>query len=107
VATGREMALSAGHDGRITALVVRDLEKILRPSTGGGGFNLDLTGPAGGAWQLGPANSSTMITMDALDFHVLASDRASAQEMVAKGKVSLRGDVEFGQRLLELISVPY
>ena len=107
VATGREMALSAEHDGRITALVVRDLEKILRPSMRGGGFNLDLKGPAGGVWQFGPGNSFTMITMDALDFHVLASGRASAVEMVARGKVSLCGDAEFGHKVLELISVPY
>jgi uncharacterized protein (TIGR03083 family) len=106
VATGRAMELTAAHDGRITALVVRDLEKILRPAVRERGFVLELAGPAGGIWQIGPRPAVT-IAMDALDFHILASDRAGAEDMVATGKAGFSGDADFGRKILELISVPY
>ena len=106
VATGRAMEMAAAHDGRITALVVRDLEKILRLATRDRGFVLEVGGPAGGVWQIGPRPAAT-IAMDALDFHILASDRAGAEQMAAAGKASFSGDADFGRKMLELISVPY
>jgi hypothetical protein len=45
--------------------------------------------------------------MDALDFHILASDRATADEVIEQGKVFLSGDTDFGRLLLENFSVPY
>jgi uncharacterized protein (TIGR03083 family) len=107
VATNREMVLSPVHDGRISALVIRDLEKILRPVTGSSSFVLDLTGPAGGIWQFGKGTPSTTITMDALDFHILASDRVTAGEIIEQGKVFLSGDADFGKMVLDNFSVPY
>ena len=107
VATGREMVLSSAHDGRMTALVIRDLEKILRPVTGSTGFVLELTGPAGGVWQFGKDTPSTTITMETLDFHVYASDRATAEDMIETGKVTFDGDTSFAKKVFEHISVPY
>ena len=107
VATDREMVQSAAHDGRLSALVVRDLEKILRPVTRGGSFVLELTGPAGGSWQFGNEAPSTMITMETTDFHILASGRTTANEVVTMGKVSFSGDAQFGEKILEHVSVPY
>jgi hypothetical protein len=107
VATNREMVLSPAHDRRIAALVVRDLEKILRPLTRSDGFTLELTGPAGGAWQFGKDTPSATISMDTLDFHILASDRVTAGEIIEQGKVFLSGDADFGKMVLENFSVPY
>jgi hypothetical protein len=50
VATNCEMVLTPAHDGRITNLVIWDLEKILRPVIRSGSFILELTGSAGGIW---------------------------------------------------------
>jgi uncharacterized protein (TIGR03083 family) len=105
-ATGRAMELTAEHDGRITALVVRDLANILGPLPGRG-FLLALSGPAGGSWAFGPQPAGTTIRMDALDFHVLASGRAGAANMVARGKASFSGDTAFAQEMLGRFAVPY
>jgi uncharacterized protein (TIGR03083 family) len=107
VATGREMVLSSAHDGRITALVIRDLEAILRPLTGSSGFLLNLSGPAGGTWQFGKETPSTTIAMDTLDFHVFASARATADDMIEAGKVTFDGDTTFAKKVFEQFSVPY
>jgi uncharacterized protein (TIGR03083 family) len=107
VATGREMVLSPEHDGRMTALVILDLEKILRPVTRNDGFVLELTGPAGGVWQFGDKTPSTTISMDALDFHVYASDRATAEDMIETGKVAFDGDTVLAKEMFAHISAPY
>ena len=107
VATDREMVVSPEHDGRMTALVIRDLEKILRPVTGDGGFVLELTGPAGGVWQFGKETPAATITMETLDFHVYASDRATAEEVIETGKVVFEGDTAVAKMIFEHISVPY
>ena len=107
VATGCEMVLTPEHDGRITALVIRDLEKILLPVTRSQGFILELTGPAGGVWQFGDRTPSTTISMDSLEFHIFASDRATVEEMVGTGKVAFDGDAAFAKNVFEYISVPY
>ena len=106
VAVGREMVLTPAHDGRITALIVRDLERILRPLVHGGGVVLELTGPAGGAWRLGQ-DAAVTITLDAIDFHILASDRATAVALLADGKIRLSGDADLARYVLEHVSVPY
>ncbi|MDX1417772.1 MAG: maleylpyruvate isomerase family mycothiol-dependent enzyme [Candidatus Promineifilaceae bacterium] len=107
VATGREMVLTAEHDGRITALVIRDLENILRPIINSCAFVLDLKGPGGGIWQFGDKTPSTKISMEALDFHIFASDRATAEEVIETGKVIFDGDTAFAKKVFEHISVPY
>lgn len=107
VAMGRKMVLTPEHDGRITALVIRDLEKLLRPVIRSGAFVLELAGPAGGIWQFGDKTPSTKISMDTLDFHVYASDRATAEEVIETGKIVFDGDTAFAKKVFEHISVPY
>ncbi|NCF69561.1 MAG: hypothetical protein GWP61_26730, partial [Chloroflexi bacterium] len=107
VATNREMVLSSAHDGRLTALVIRDLEKVMRPVTQGGGFVLELSGLAGGVWQFGEVTPSATIAMDTFDFHVFASGRATADDMIATGKVTFDGDSTFAKKVFEQFSVPY
>jgi hypothetical protein len=60
-ATGRDMVLTASHDGRLVADVVADWAR-----RHGKPFVLTLTGPAGGTWQAGDATEA--LELDALDF---------------------------------------
>ncbi len=60
-ATGRQMELTAGHDGRLVAGVVADWTR-----RHGQPFTLTLTGTAGGHWQSG--QSGEHLSLDALDF---------------------------------------
>ena len=71
-ATGREMVLTAEHDGRIVTDVVADwARRHGRP------FDLTLTGPAGGRYR--HVASGEAIVLDALDFcETLAGRRPGA-----------------------------
>lgn len=75
-ATGREMALSPGHDGRIVADVVADwARRHGRP------FALTLTGPAGGAFSAGAGGDRQEI--DAVEFCRVLSGRAPGTGLFA------------------------
>jgi uncharacterized protein (TIGR03083 family) len=68
-ATGREMVLTPGHDGRLVADVVAEwARRHGRP------FSLVLSGPAGGRWTA--AAGAEEIEMDALDFCWTLAGRA-------------------------------
>jgi uncharacterized protein (TIGR03083 family) len=60
-ATGRSLELTEDHDGRIVADVVRDWAP-----RHGQGFNLTLTGPAGGAFAAG--DGAVVLELDAIEF---------------------------------------
>jgi uncharacterized protein (TIGR03083 family) len=60
-ATGRAMALSAGHDGRLIDDIVAEWAR-----RHGQPFKLTLTGPAGGSWHVG--GDGEQLELDALDF---------------------------------------
>jgi len=105
-ATGREMALTADHDGRIVALVMRDLGHKLHSQLGERTIRVELTGRAGGTFDFGhDAVPSSTIQIDALDFNWLASERMSADE--AMSKISTRGDTEQAKWFLTHTKVPY
>jgi uncharacterized protein (TIGR03083 family) len=70
-ALGREPELSADHDGVLVADVVAEWAK-----RHGKEFTLQLTGPAGGRWQVG-ANGPT-VELDAIEFCRVASKRPGA-----------------------------
>lgn len=97
LATGREMVLTPAHDGRITALVVRDLQQSL-------GRRLDhavryeLIGPAGGSYVVGRGVPAATIRMDACDFHLLASHYGSVDEL--RARISIEGDVALAEQAL-------
>ena len=105
-ATGREMLLTPEHDGRLTALIVRDLDRILRPKLSGKAVVFELTGPAGGTWQIGRGTPSATLRMDTLDFHLLASQRIPAQSL-GQDRVSISGDLELARHTMENTVVLY
>lgn len=105
-ATGREMRLTPQHDGRITALVVRDLARKLTPRLRGRAVAYELTGISGGRWSLGEnLRPLAIISMDVLDFHLLASGRLPANELASH--ISVKGDNEIARLVLENTQVPY
>ena len=105
-ATGREMVQTPQHDGRITALVVRDLARKLRPKLGGQAVVYELIGSAGGNFHLGGnASPGARITMDVLDFHLIASGRLPAHEHSSYAEV--RSDEHIARLVLDNTQVPY
>lgn len=97
-ATGRQMELTGEHDGRITALVVRDLARTLPSKLGGASVVYELSGAAGGAWRVGDGVPSATIGMDAHDFHLLAAGRMPLDE--ARPLTTIDGDGELANRTL-------
>lgn len=71
-ATGRDLVLTADHDGRIVADVVAEWAR-----RHGQPFTLTLTGPAGGRFTTG-AETGEEITIDAVEFCRTLSGRAPA-----------------------------
>ncbi len=105
-ATHHEMRMTAEHDGRITALVIRDLAKRLVPHLRKAGIVYTLMGTSGGTWQLGQKGSAlTSIEVDALDLHLLASGRLTPQE--AWSRASIKGDLALAREILNHTTVPY
>jgi uncharacterized protein (TIGR03083 family) len=73
-ATGRPMVLTADHDGRIVADVVREWT-----SRHGHSFQLDLDGPAGGSFAHEPdAPDAERLSLDAVEFCRALAGRAEA-----------------------------
>jgi len=104
-ATGREFYQTPEHDGRIVALVMRDVERCLRGKLNGQAVIFDLSGVAGGIWQVGSGAAQATIHMDALDFNILASGRFSYEE--GRARASLNGDVALAELALEKTLVLY
>lgn len=108
LATGREMAQTAAHDGRITALAVRDLDRHLAARLNGRSVLYRLEGIAGGAWVVGGGSpAEAEISLDTLDFHRIASGRISGGQALQAGLVRLAGDQALGQLALENTAVLY
>jgi uncharacterized protein (TIGR03083 family) len=105
-ATGHEMVQTPRHDGRITALVVRDLERHLTPKLTSQAVVYELTGLAGGGFRLGEnASPIARITMDVLDFHLQASGRLPAHEL--SSHASFSGDEHIARLALDNTHVLY
>jgi uncharacterized protein (TIGR03083 family) len=105
-ATGQPMALTPDHDGRVIALVVRDLALKLAPRLRSKSVNYDLVGPAGGAFRFGagPVVQAT-IRLDALDFAWLAAGRLTP--VAAMTLAEIEGDDGLAGRILAATSVPF
>ncbi len=104
LATGHSIIRTSDHEGRLTALVMRDLARRLTPDLGSRTAVYRLIGPDGGAFRFGARHApDCVISMDTVDFHLLASGRRSPRESCA----SIEGDTEFGGRLLEQTEVGY
>lgn len=76
VATGRELTLTADHDGLIVADVVAEWA-----GRHGLPYRLTLTGPAGGSWSSGSGGQE--IEMDAIEFCRVLSGRGSGEGLLA------------------------
>jgi uncharacterized protein (TIGR03083 family) len=75
-ATGRQMELSAGHDGRIVADVVAEWAR-----RHGQPFTLTLTGVAGGSFDAG--RGDLPLTLDAIEFCRIVGGRAHRGGLLA------------------------
>jgi hypothetical protein len=77
-ATERPLELTAEHDGKIVADVVREwADRHGRP------FQMRLTGPAGGVYVgAGSADSAERVELDAVDFCRIVSGRAPGQGLL-------------------------
>lgn len=105
-ATDRDMLLTADHDGRIVALVVRDLARKLTPKLNGATVVYHLTGEAGGAWRIGPnPTPAATIRMDLIDFNLLASGRLTLEQV--QPLLTISGDAQLAQKALDQTAVPY
>ena len=76
-ATGREMELTADHDGPIVADVVAEwAQRHGRP------YRLHLTGPAGGEWSAG--TDGEHLELDAVEFCRILSGRGTASGLLTQ-----------------------
>lgn len=102
LATGREMVLTDEHDGRIMALIMRDLAEQLKDVLAGQTVVYDIPGPGGGSWQIGPASTpAATFQMNLLYFNVLASARITPDEARARSLVSISGNVKVANTALD------
>ena len=98
LAAGRAFEQTPQHDGRIVALVMRDVDLRLRDRLGGRGIVFELSGVAGGMWKAGLGEAAATIAMDALDFNIYASRRSSYAE--AREQARFSGDSALAERAL-------
>lgn len=103
-ATRRRFEQTAEHDGRIAALVMRDVEKRLRGKLEQG-VVFDLSGIAGGLWKIGPGKAGATIEMDVLDFNIFASGRFNYEE--ARSRATFSGDMALADKALQNILILY
>ncbi|MCO5246343.1 MAG: maleylpyruvate isomerase family mycothiol-dependent enzyme [Anaerolineae bacterium] len=107
-AAGRPFIQTAEHDGRVVALVVRDLARKLADRLRGRTVVFDLTGAAGGRYRIGQmAEPTAILRMDVVEFNRLASGRIAAEAARAQGLVTVSGDRTFADQVLAATSVPY
>lgn len=107
-ATGREMRLAPDHDGRMVALVVRDLALLKGKKLFGQTVTYHLTGPAGGRWLVGNSRGSdATVEMDALDFTLLAAGRLPLKTVLEQNLATITGNNEAGKLALENTYVPF
>lgn len=89
-ATHRKFQQRREHDGRIVALVMRDLGILLHEKLEARAVVFDLSGVSGGVWKVGSSEATATIQMDALDFNIFASGRFTFAE--CRAKATLSGD---------------
>jgi uncharacterized protein (TIGR03083 family) len=107
-ATGHKMILTPDHDGRIIALVIRDLAQTLAHKLGWASILYDLQGGAGGIYKIGKHPSpAAKITLDVVDFNLLASGRITPEQASSVNLVELEGDIELAQMVVKNTRVLY
>lgn len=104
-ATGRPFEQTKQHDGRINALVVRDLARLLHRKLDGKAIAFELEGIAGGNWSIGNGDPVATIRMDTLDFNIYASGRFSYEQ--AASRAAFSGDLKHAERAFRNFGVLY
>jgi uncharacterized protein (TIGR03083 family) len=104
-AVNRDFVQTAEHDGRIAALVMRDVDTQLARTWNGGALLFDLSGTAGGVWTVGAGELMAAVQMDVLDFNILASGRFSYEE--GRARATITGDVRQAEEALKGLLVLY
>ncbi len=105
-ATGRPFFTDANHDGRIVALVMRELDRVLAKHLRGESVRFLLRGTAGGAWLVGQSRQAqSSIEMDVLDFNIYASGRYTYEEALAKAQ--LAGNLDLARSALRHTVILY
>lgn len=100
-ATGRSMVMDANHDGRMVALILRDLAQKAQKGLQGQSAVLEVTGVAGGTYRIGADSSPTStITLDVPTLCLLTSGREKAANVLINSGISIRGDVAFGRMVV-------
>lgn len=102
-ATGKAFVQTPEHDGRIAALVVRDVGRQLEGKLDGKAILFDLGGVAGGAWQVGRGQPAATVQMDMLDFCIFASGRFNYEE--ARKRATITGDVALAEAAMKKILI--
>jgi uncharacterized protein (TIGR03083 family) len=105
-ATGKKMAVSGAHDGRIVALVLRDIAEKLKKQLTGRNVVLRLIGAHSSETQFGDkAAVDCGIAIDFFDFNLLASGRIGPDEVIER--TAIAGDRATALWFLNNVEVPY
>lgn len=104
-ATSRAFEQTPEHDGRIAALVMRDVGIRLQGKLDGRGLLFDLSGVAGGQWTVGEGEVGATVQMDVLDFNIFASGRYNYEE--ARSRFTLAGDTGLAESALKKTLILY
>lgn len=106
IATGKKMTVTAEHDGRIVALVMRDIADKLKKQLSERNIVLRLIGTHSTDYQFG--NKATVdceIEIDFFDFNLLASGRIGPEETIERTVIA--GDRATALWFLNNLEVPY
>ncbi|NDJ34715.1 MAG: maleylpyruvate isomerase family mycothiol-dependent enzyme [Chloroflexi bacterium] len=104
-ATGRPYVVEAGHDGRMQALVMRDLLPLFERSAPT--VAIHIMGEAGGLFRYGEGDPEAWISMDMCAFNKLASRRLQPQTAIERGIAVLHGDRALAQTIVERAQALY
>jgi uncharacterized protein (TIGR03083 family) len=98
-AANRPFEQTVEHDGRITALVMLDVARSLLPKLNGMAILIDLSGSAGGIWQVGNGQAASRLRMDVLNFNIFASGRFTYEQALPRAEIS--GDTKLVETTLK------
>jgi uncharacterized protein (TIGR03083 family) len=105
-AIGREMEIDPAQDGRLLALVMRDLDARLRKALATS-VVYHVSGAFPAIWSVGPDGpAGAQLEIDAFDLVWMGAGRLRADEMWTDGSVQWSGDQALAERALEETRFP-
>jgi uncharacterized protein (TIGR03083 family) len=106
-ATDKPMELDTTHDGRMIALLMRDMGRQHSAKFKTGRVCYELEGVAGGNYYIGTKSSPyATLRVDALDFAFLAAGRTTATELIAQKRLKVSGDQAMAELALANSNAP-